>query len=159
MDDDEVDDADAGPTLCTLTEAIAATSREGLGPDATSNDLEAYVEALTRAWPAGKSLYDEDVYELTTAVLEGRAGRDEHGRSWVEVGHAQSVKDIVGTVQEIADEEGDPAISDTVTERHLRLRVERILGYFFDAEAWDDAIAELRAMYPTPPPGGFGGRR
>lgn len=70
----------------TLGEMLADTTPEHLGPEADDFDLKAYSEALERAWPAEVDELDAEAAEaLSTSVLEGRAGRDDAGRDWVQV--------------------------------------------------------------------------
>lgn len=70
---------------------VLVRSPESLGPDATPLDVVTFNEALRRAWPLGHESIDDDyVQQLVDAVLEGRAGRDEQGRDWVQVANARA---------------------------------------------------------------------
>lgn len=135
----------------TLTAVIEATTREHLGSGATERDLEAYCEALTRAWPVdeGEELDDDAARELAESVLEGgREGRDEEGRTWVQVGRARSAEAIARELREIVVSETIQAfISDASGHDSLRQYeslVRTRLGGSYDAEAWDDAMEVLR---------------
>jgi len=75
-------------TMTTLRHELDSVTAQSLGDLCDHHDVQAYREALGRAWPFGDHtglLGEERAEKLMTAVMEGRAGLDESGRDWVRV--------------------------------------------------------------------------
>jgi hypothetical protein len=74
--------------MTTLRHELDSVTAQTLGDLCDEHDVRAYREALARAWPLADCtglLGEERAEKIMVAVLEGRAGRDDDGRDWVQV--------------------------------------------------------------------------